>query len=570
MMFTSESEKMPLTSWHLKALTIVSLLAALAVYLTHLSESALTWPAIDSLPAVCRILDKDCLISDFFTNASSNTNPRLPYTYLLVALTALFDLGIGGGLAIVKSALLLFLPVLMTATVVISVHKQLQESLMISDIHGKLLWLLCCLVAPITVLVFGGEIGAILSVAWWEPILFDALPQNVSLALALSGFILLFFNFSFFSFALVFVAGVLHPPICLFACIFGSIIYSRNIFSIRANKSLLLFCFLPCLIATAFSVYFFSGGAKVSTADFIRVYVIEGHPSHYLPRAFGSLTKYPWYFSFSVIVIGLLVSSAMLAVLRCKAWRNALMAAAAYAGAVLFQYLFIEIWPIKLMAALGPSRFTMFGPWFLAIFLLLVVLLCISRVLRNHPLAGDITGFATRFLPGQVIFVLLIALGVLAVTYIGKGHNFEALGAQDKSFFKFVKSSTSKNDVLVLPFSSTRLYLPLLTGRGVFFGNGFPFSENYFLEYERRKVLVSGNSQTLRSIPGAWIGEKYANFYRSLTPEDFVKIAREFPLQWVVIEKRYSDKFVNCEISFESSAIRVYKVNALNYCGNLK
>jgi hypothetical protein len=80
----------------LKLLVSASITSALRVCSINFSSTAPTWPAVNSLPDVCRRLYDNCL-----TNAS---------VYLLNMLTAVANNRIGGGLAIIESIFLVLLP----------------------------------------------------------------------------------------------------------------------------------------------------------------------------------------------------------------------------------------------------------------------------------------------------------------------------------------------------------------------------------------------------------------------------------------------------------------------------
>jgi hypothetical protein len=538
-------------------LLLAASVASLFIYSIHFDSTALTWPAIDNLPAVCRMLDSTCLSSDFFTNASSEPNPRLPYIYLLSILTDASGNGIGGGLAIIKSILLAIMP--FTLTIVVATATQASSDLVSESRKPTLI--IASVIAAIIVVLLQGKIGALLSVAWWPPLYFDATPQNVSFVLTLIGFLLIIHKQRLAGAILIFSAGVVHPAICIFSTIFAYILYSRSS-QTKANAELIKLAIVPGLVAALFVKIIFDRGVGVDTTDFIRIYVVEAAPSHYLLSQFGSLSGLPWELSFSIVIVSLIVISAGLYKLRNEAWVNALVAAISYATAVLMQYIFIEVWPTKMVAALGPSRFTMFGPWFLAIFLLILLLTIYKR--SSLPNIGVLhIQWFTR--PG-INYIAGVFLFITCVIYAGKAYQFSFFNEEVSGLFEFVKKKSEPSDVFSLPHGSPVAFLPLVTGRAVFIGNGFPFSQSSFMEYEKRKTLLYGNNDAIMKISGSWIGEKYANFYRSLTPSSFVSISEEYQLNLVVVDAKYSEAFRGCNAEYISNEYKVFDMASLRQC----
>lgn len=99
-------------------------------------------------------------------------------------------------------------------------------------------------------------------------------------------------------------------------------------------------------------------------------------------------------------------------------------------------------------------------------------------------------------------------------------------------------------------------------------GNGFPFSQSSFMEYEKRKALLYGNNDAIMKMSGSWIGEKYANFYRSLTPSSFVNISEEYQLNLVVVDAKYSEAFRGCNAEYISNKYKVFDMASLRQCVN--
>ena len=104
---------------------ITAVASSLWVYTAQYMMPTLTWPAVDNLPSVCRMLSVDCLTTDFFTDASSDTNPRMPFIYLVTALTSVLDNGLGAGLSLLRAVLLVCLPMAFAGFLLVGVHRHM-------------------------------------------------------------------------------------------------------------------------------------------------------------------------------------------------------------------------------------------------------------------------------------------------------------------------------------------------------------------------------------------------------------------------------------------------------------
>ncbi len=553
-----------ISSNSLKFLLSVSLISALWMYLLYFGTTPLTWPAVDNLPAICRLLDSTCLSTDFFTNASSTVNPRFPFTYLLWIVTKFSANGLGGGLGVIKAFLLVLFPFLLTFTIAISIRVQSERYLKSSSTTREAVFLLACIFAPIIIFLLQGRLGAVLSVAWWSPLYFEATPHNLSITLTLLGFCVLFFEKHSIGFLLIFLGGIIHPAACILTSIFAYILHSKVYYAIKENRSLLIFGLLPSLLSALCIKIIFDAGVGLSAQEFIKIYVIEAHPSHFLPTYFGSLSRFPWFISFFIVQSGLIITSFILYKLNCEAYKNSVAATVAYGVSVLAQYIFIEIWPVKLIAILGPSRFTLFGPWLLFIFFLLSILIILSKLDFFKKIESVL--FKTTIFNKYLIVSGGVFLVILAILFASKPPNFDFIIEKDKPFFEFIKNTSGKADVFILPVDDTRVFVPLITGRSVFFGNGFPFSEDFFDEYSKRKKLVSGDTATIKDNAGSWIGEKQANYYQSLNPKNFVEISKSYKINWVVIEQNHADSFKECRPRFNSKKYKIFEIQALEEC----
>lgn len=81
-----------------------------------------------------------------------------------------------------------------------------------------------------------------------------------------------------------------------------------------------------------------------------------------------------------------------------------------------------------------------------------------------------------------------------------------------------------------------------------------------------RNSFVNGNNAEIIKLPGSWIGDKYANHYRSLAPSHFLGESIKYKIDWVVLETDYSEKFSSCKADFDSPKYRAYSLVTLKRC----
>jgi hypothetical protein len=547
----------------IKLLVISTFVSAILISLINFRSTAITWPASDNLAGVCRLLDALCLADDFFTSASSQTTPRLPYLYFLSKITRIVDNGIGGGLALVKAFLLAFLPVAVSLLFFVSVRthtrRDAEESLVTSPEN-----VIAAICAPLFVLLLQGERpGVYLSVAWWGPLSFDATPGNVALLLTIFGFLILSLNEKCLGAAFVFLGAVIHPAVGLFSSVLCCILFFKYD-SLKKTFFVLGIGLSTSILGAIFIKIFFEAGGAMSGQDFVRIYVVEAHPAHYLPSQFGTSSRLPWMASFAVVVVGLLSVTITLYKLNSAAWKNALLALLAYSLAIIVQFFAVEVIQIKLIAALGPSRFTMFGLWFILIFFTVAFL----KFFKGNLLLLRLSkGVLLKISSIRWIYIGAgyFLIGLVIAFYSFRASSFD-LPDEVEPVAAFARAKTNISDIFVLPFLFPRVDFPLKTGRGIFIGNGFPFSEKSFKEWDERNAFVNGRNSEVLKLPGLWIGEKYANHYRSLAPRDFVDMAKKYKMDWVVLEAEYSEKFFNCSADFDSPKYKAYSLSALTLC----
>lgn len=130
----------------------------------------------------------------------------------------------------------------------------------------------------------------------------------------------------------------------------------------------------------------------------------------------------------------------------------------------------------------------------------------------------------------------------------------------DKDIYSFIET-TNTNSVYAVYFGNFKLDIPNIGHRAVLAGNGFPFNEAYFLEYQERKELLYGNRIEIDKIKGKWVGEKISKFFRNLKPIDFLNISKKYKLDYVVVESNHSSNFKRYYPKFKNSKVKIYKIS---------
>jgi hypothetical protein len=136
----------------------------------------------------------------------------------------------------------------------------------------------------------------------------------------------------------------------------------------------------------------------------------------------------------------------------------------------------------------------------------------------------------------------------------------EDLYNKDKDIYKFIES-TPKNAIYAVSYPGNfRFNIPNIANRAVVAGNGFPFNELYFNEYQERKERIYGNREQLDKIEGSGEDEKISKFFRKLKPKDFIDISLKFKLDYIVIETEYAQSFDDYKTVFENKKVKIYKI----------
>ena len=505
-------------------------------------HTAYNWPAIDMMPFFERYYDSSFLINDFFTNAISNEpNPRWSFGYFIIGLTELFHTDWYTVSYSLKVILVVFTPILYYLVIYFILGKFIDVD--------KLKNIQIILLLGILIVIYP-RISGIFSIAWWKPYFIQSAPQNLSLAFGLLGIILKEINlksnyYNFVSLGLFSLSTFIHPAIGLFIICFYVIANYLSI--IKKIKFFITLFVIGFLLPVAVIKVFFAPEVSLNTIDFVNIYTIENHSSHYHLENFGTHTPLSWIYSFILMLLLLIVPIVYSYIKKIKTlFILSALFLVSLLLAILCQYIFIDILPSKTMASIGPVRFTQFTYWMIVISwaIMLSGLYFLNKINFNFKL--------------KKIYLVIMGGGYIVMGILMIDSPQTTAYQKDKNMYDFI-SSTNKESVYTGYVK--RLDISNIGQRAILMGNGFPFNESYFKEYQNRKELLFGNREQIDKIKGSWEGDKVAKFFRAKKPIDFVNISNKYRLDYVVIESSYAENFNNYKPSFENKKVKIYKIS---------
>lgn len=545
----------PRWSWSSIDAGIVALLIALsiAIFLNR-GPTAYDWPAIDMAAFYERQADPAFLPHDDFTNAASQPNPRLIFGNLVLGLIELFRTDWYAIYFALKVLLVVAFPPLWYLTLLAAVRERLSD-----DRRQGLARVLAGLAVA---LIMNRNFAAWFSIAWWTPYPLFVGPHPFSLLLGLLAIVIdsrLSGRRAAATLPLWIAATLIHPAIGLIVWCFAGLTTVRRTDWIMHAVRGLLGVLLPALAVSRW----YRPASPLSTAEFTDVYLRMSHPFHYDLAQLGSHTKYPWWVSL-LLLLGLMAATGI-AAWRIRRPRLAALAGLyilACTGSLALQYVGAEVWPSKQIVQLGPTRFCSVGFYLLAVLVLSVALELKPPV---QPLPALLQRFFIAlqrlFTPARTTVAALVAAVAL---FANCRDDLQSIRDRSPAFYDWVDASTSPDAVFHLPYTN-KLHqdLPVLGRRAVLASEAFPFREDAFREYARRLEIGYGSLDRLRDFPGRSILDRRNNFYRSLTPADFVRIADQFRLDYAIVDQSHRSAFVGRLPCFEDEHIAVFALETL-------
>lgn len=522
-----------------------TLLSAVSIFIfIKTSPTAFEWPAIDMGPFFSRLQDPSFCLNDFFTNSSSLQNPRFIFGYLVVGLGYVLHVDWYAVLFLLKTLMVVFLPPIIFLSLG-SVFADLKDEK--RKAFSQFIIFLGVLFA------LNLKISGFFSVALWMPYQVIASAQGFAVFISfLAVYVENCRSLRKTSLVLWFFASLMHPSVGLSFLIFYLLI---NVYK-KSIREIGEYAIVGVLLPFAILGLLFPARVGLSSKDFVYHYISANHAVHYLPTQFGTFnSSLPWYLVFILISL-LLVFAGVIGVFRKDKFLKTIsfLSLFTYTGSVLVQYIFVELYPVKVLAILGPVRYTMVGYWLAVI----VYSHLLSGGYRYVPFLIGKLKFSVKKVGWIIFFVLSFFIFFLFFYY--QDHPVDKVKDQDKNLYEWIENNTKRDDVFVSNVFDLTVNLPLVAQRAVFTGNGFPFREDDFFEYNTRKFLVFGSPDNWIKMGGSLNGVKTKIFYRSLTPQDFIRISHMYKLDYVIVENDFSDKFNFYTSVYQNNDVKIFKI----------
>jgi hypothetical protein len=496
---------------------------SLIIFLTGKNITAFDWPATDMGVFFERFADSNFLPNDFFTNASSTPNPRYIFGYFIVFLTKIFFTNWYNIFFFLKVFFVIFIPSL-TYQMIVSFFrdKSIKNNFGLHLINAAMMIYLLSDIDN-----FG--------VAWWPSLYYFVSAQTTSFFFGICAISILNYSanksdFSwqnFFGVALFCFSTLLHPSIGLMLFIFYFLFNYAINNQLKLKKNILFF--LIIILVPYLILYFsFSPLVSLSAERFIQIYVVYRHAAHYLPSKFGSLGGNNWQIVF-IKINSIFLITFFIGFLRkdLQIIKIAIASILIYSGSAFMQYLGIELFKIKIIAVIGPSRAMSLGYWMIMFCLTIIfvknkqllikynliiyknfkliivifskkiniiylnqqlkkiniqLLLIYKYFLRNFTI---IFKFINQFSVIKIsIFLILINFIIFKILI---DDPFQKNDQDSLGMLSWIKNNLENDDVILT--DSYPIEIPILSKRSVISG-GFPFREDFFEEFYQRERLI--------------------------------------------------------------------------------
>ncbi len=389
-----------------------------------------------------------------------------------------------------------------------------------------------------------------LTVAWWQAWGFYFHPSLLSLSAFFGGLYLTSLQlrrFIFLGYLIIFLSALFHPAFAIGASIFAMIVSTAN------RSGWLHGCkIVGTVLAGAIFLRLNSSSGALSAQEYVQ-YFVNLHPEHYLPTRFLPLGLDHWYDPVLFLMIWFLVAITVL-VFSSRRYLSIVPIGFSlyYGGSLLAQYVLVELYPVSTtLILLSPSRFLAFGYWMfvVSVGLMIAVVLADSVALRRpsskeeaapsklvlYLQLGLIVVTAVLFheatqgfdeIVALIVFVLLIGLALrlwastlltrvsrnvlpisassifsISVVLLSVGAPWalrqqntagDFLDQGDRAVIDWIAENTKPGDEIAAP-GKLSVAIPLISGRGTYSGNGFPFADMCLQENFDRYVNLRGD-----------------------------------------------------------------------------
>ena len=508
---------------------VVGLILLSGIYIyCHNTLTAFDWPVLDMGPFWERQNNSNFLINDFFTNASSDLNPRHFYGYFVLWLSHLLNLSWYEVIYFLKLLLIVLFPSLIYASLSNCVLFLTGKNNF--NVVAKLV-----LAIGSGALLYHEKYLSIIAVAWWGMIDFQMIPSSAAFFLSLIILCTVRKENLFWARGLLwFLATMFHPAVTLFVFLFYSTVLFLSQYCSKRNLANCISrlgkegAFIILGMVLIVGIYG-NGSFSIPTKDFINIYVHLAHPLHYdIQRFSNHIIDHFWWESMCIIGICFLVLALILKKMKKgNLFCLPIIFLSMLCMAIFCQWFFIYIVPLKAIAVLGVSRYS-----FLSYY---QMLLCLALVVAGMDLPNLPKEIRASFCNTILVALVFIILG-MGMKRIDDPKK-EAWDS-NTPFWTWVQSTSSDVVFAVPPMDSLPFYMGMVGSRAVFVGNGFPFSEKYFLEYGERHSALYGTYEEIGAHSYRSIGGLKENaIYHSRSVEHFLCLSQKFRLDYIIRQR---------------------------------
>ena len=339
---------------------IILLIVSLLQYLLFVSHTAFEWTTTQDIPLLLRMLDSDYLKNDFYTNAAINA-PRHGFRWLI---SVPIILGLNWYKAIYLCKVIVYI-----------IYKPLMFLAMYTVVSG---WcplkgaqkesVKFILFVFVTFELF--HLQGDSKLAGWHPVYANVFsPMDLSLIISL--FYLILFNLKSIKcqiISVIFLAfsTFIHPVMGM------GMFVVKNIFTLPLLNTKLYLAkeIAPFIVGVLLPILLMKINYQVTNIlnanEFVEYVIVNRHPHHYLMSSVLG-ARFVWWMIVLIIplIAAIIMKNRSLIILSFSAIIS-------FIFPVFLQYFGTEIMPQKIIAELGPSRFTCFASliWVLEIIIL--------------------------------------------------------------------------------------------------------------------------------------------------------------------------------------------------------
>jgi hypothetical protein len=445
----------------LSELPYLSVLAAffLITYSMSGKLGVFDWPGVENAPVLMRLLDPSALANDVYT-LSNLDSPRRIFGYLAKGVARVSGSNWYGTLLILKIFIVVSLPCALYM-LFLSLIRSHVPRFRLDTARIVLLLLIPFAVAPNNPFSHLGH---------WPALQLQTTPYAFSLFFCCLGGI--FFHkrrkgraLTYLSFT---IAALIHPVMALLFWIFFLSVSHKVI---RERWSLALgltiFAFLgPALFIQSF----FHSESTLTAREFVEIYSLWKHPFHYRVSQF--FQDGAWRFGALAVFFLASIHLAKLAQLpRLLAWAR--VAVVLLALSVATQFFFTEIFPSRMIAAMGPSRYLIFSYWYVCLFTALFIS---SKVTVAVP---------------QILKPLILISTILALAFFPFSRKVsQPLDREESELVEWAKANTEPSQLFASKDRWISAKIRLFAGRSLLVDEAFPFRESSFRAHRENYKFV--------------------------------------------------------------------------------